>query len=66
MNDPCTCVRCTTPAYGVPGFDHCAACCYGSLIAEYDLDCPSGEHRELATYQWGLARRVDAFTGDTK
>lgn len=23
---------CTTPAYGVPGHPHCAACCYGTGI----------------------------------
>lgn len=22
--------KCATPGYGAPGFDHCAACCYGS------------------------------------
>ena len=24
---------CKTPAYGAPGYAHCAACCYGTLIA---------------------------------
>jgi hypothetical protein len=51
----CTCVPCTNPAYGVPGRDHCAACCYGSMIVEYDHDCPVAEHRRLAELQFGAA-----------
>ena len=49
----CICVPCTTPAYGAPGHDHCAACCAGTMIAEYDHACPVPEHRELAVAQWG-------------
>ena len=47
----CTCLPCLTPAYGVPGWDHCAACCYGTLIEEYDHNCPVTEHREMAERQ---------------
>lgn len=49
----CICAPCTTPAYGTPGFVHCAACCYGSLITEYDHACPVTDHREMAVAQWG-------------
>lgn len=48
----CTCVPCTTPAYGVPGRAHCAACCYGTLVEEYSFECPIPEHRELAARQF--------------
>lgn len=48
----CTCVPCTSPAGGVPGRSHCAACCYGSLIEEYDFNCPIEEHREWAKRQF--------------
>lgn len=47
----CTCVPCESPARGAPGLDHCAACCYGSLIEEYDHNCPVDEHRDLAERQ---------------
>lgn len=30
--------KCTTPGYGAPGYDHCAACCYGTLIAAGSMD----------------------------
>jgi len=56
----CTCVPCTTPAYGAPWLDHCAACCYGSLISEYDLECPVPEHQELARRQWGIPAPLEA------
>lgn len=49
----CTCVPCTSPGYGVPGHDHCAACCYGTLIEAYDYDCPIEAHREMAVRQFG-------------
>jgi hypothetical protein len=30
---------CRTPAYGVPGFAHCAACCYGTgLVITDEVD----------------------------
>lgn len=47
----CICVPCTTPAYGAPGYDHCAACCYGSLITEYDHACPVADHGKMAIVQ---------------
>lgn len=25
-------LRCLQPAYGIPGRDHCAACCYGTGV----------------------------------
>ncbi len=25
--------ECRSPGHGVPGKDHCAACCYGTMIA---------------------------------
>ncbi len=53
MNE-CICVPCTAPAYGAPGIDHCAACCAGTMIAEYDHACPIPGHRELAVAQWGV------------
>lgn len=49
----CTCIPCTTPAYGAPGHAHCAACCAGSLIADYDHYCPVPEHRRMAALQHG-------------
>lgn len=49
----CICTPCTNPARGAPGYDHCAACCYGSLIESYDHDCLVPEHREMAIRQWG-------------
>ena len=49
----CICVPCNTPAYGAVGFDHCAACCSGSLIAEYVHACPVSDHGEMAIAQWG-------------
>ncbi len=57
----CICIPCTTPAYGAPGFDHCAACCAGSMIAEYDHACPISEHRDLARAQWGTATPAQVF-----
>ena len=56
----CTCLRCTSPAFGAVGFDHCAACCAGSLIAEYDHDCPIPEHREWALIQFPPSMRLAA------
>ena len=53
MDSECTCGPCLIPARGVPGFDHCAACCYGTLIIDYDHDCPIPEHRDMAISQWG-------------
>ncbi len=53
MTCTCTCTLCTTPAYGAPGYDHCAACYSGSMIAEYDHACPIAEHQESAVAQWG-------------
>lgn len=55
----CTCAPCETPAYGAPGIAHCAACCYGTMIEEYDPDCPIDEHHMLALRQRGLT--VDRF-----
>lgn len=49
----CSCSPCTTPAYGAPGFAHCAACCSGTGIAEYDHLCVVPEHRSLAHRQFG-------------
>jgi hypothetical protein len=49
----CTCAPCTTPQYGAPGVAHCAACCSGSLIVEYDYACPVAEHRTMAERQFG-------------
>lgn len=49
----CTCIPCTSPAYGAPGYPHCAACCYNSLIEEYDHHCPIAEHRKMAIAQFG-------------
>lgn len=48
----CICVPCESPAYGAPGVAHCAACCMGTYIAEYNHDCPIEEHRELAHRQF--------------
>lgn len=48
----CLCWPCETPAYGVPGFAHCVACCYGSSIAEYNAMCYDAEHREMALKQF--------------
>ena len=56
VNKECGCVPCATPAYGAPGFDHCAACCSGSLIAEYVHDCPVADHAAMAFAQWGSQR----------
>lgn len=50
----CTCVPCTSPSYGHPSHPHCAACCGGSLIEEYDPKCPVEEHREWAKRQLGI------------
>lgn len=49
----CICWPCESPAYGAVGFDHCAACCYGSMIAEYNHDCPVSDHAEWAERQHG-------------
>lgn len=49
--DRCTCAPCESPARGAPGIDHCAACCYGSLIEDYDHNCPEPEHRRMAELQ---------------
>ena len=54
MMSECTCVPCESPAYGHPAFDHCAACCSGSLIEEYDHGCPLEEHRRMAALQFGV------------
>jgi hypothetical protein len=49
----CTCGECVAPAYGAPGLAHCAACCYGTGVAEYNPDCPIDTHRDWAAFQWG-------------
>lgn len=56
--DECTCAPCTSPAYGAPGYAHCAACCGGTGIDTYDHFCPIEDHREWAEKQNPLARRV--------
>lgn len=30
--------ECTSPAYGAPGHPHCAACCYGTMIAASSME----------------------------
>lgn len=57
IHNGCICRPCTTPAYGAPGYAHCAACCYGTGISEYNHHCPVYEHRELAHQQFPLERR---------
>lgn len=47
---------CTTPAYGVPGLAHCAACCYGTLIA---ATCQEDE--DLARAAAALVGAIDAY-----
>lgn len=54
----CICYPCESPAYGAPGFAHCAACCSGSLIESYHHDCPVEEHREMAHRQFPLDRLI--------
>ena len=49
----CTCTPCTTPIWGAPGIAHCAACCGGSYIVEYDPNCPIKEHQFWANKQFG-------------
>ncbi len=49
----CTCTPCESPANGAPGIAHCSACCWGSLIQDYDHGCPVAEHREMAVAQVG-------------
>ena len=49
----CTCTPCITPQHGAPGWTHCAACCGGSLIVDYDPGCPEVEHRVWARRQHG-------------
>jgi hypothetical protein len=49
----CTCAPCASPQYGAPGVAHCAACCAGSLIEEYDDQCPIAAHRDMAARQYG-------------
>ncbi len=49
----CSCVPCKSPANGAPGIAHCMACCAGSLIEEYDHECPVEDHREMAVAQFG-------------
>lgn len=53
----CTCYPCTTPGMGATayGLTHCAACCYGSMIEEYDPNCPVGDHAEWGRRQMGIA-----------
>lgn len=59
MTEPtCICKPCNSPAYGVPGYAHCAACCYGTLIEEYDHDCPIVEHREMAQRQFPIENLI--------
>lgn len=59
----CICVPCTNPGRGswpgAPGWPHCAACCYGSMVAEFDHDCPVGDHAETALLQWGPKSTVE-------
>ena len=49
----CTCTPCADPQYGAPGVAHCAACCMGTGVEEYDPACPDSEHREMAARQFG-------------
>lgn len=58
LDTECTCTPCESPAYGAPGYAHCAACCYGSLIEAYDHDCPVPKHREMAQRQFPLENRL--------
>lgn len=56
-DDGCICVPCTRPGRGswpgAPGWPHCAACCYGSLVEEYDHACPVDDHAQMAVLQHG-------------
>lgn len=54
----CTCHPCTTPAYGAPGYGHCAACCYGTGIDEYDPQCLVAEHADMGRRQFPEVVRV--------
>lgn len=48
-------MACTTPAYGAPGYEHCAACCAGTLIA---ATCQEDE--DLARAARALVAAIDA------
>lgn len=60
--DGCTCAPCERPAYGFPGIAHCAACCAGTGIEEYDHDCPIEAHRQMAVRQFGPADSTHSST----
>ena len=57
----CTCIPCTTPGMGHPAYEHCAACCAGSGIEEYDPLCPWGDHAEMGERQFGPVRTFSPF-----
>lgn len=54
MDGECTCVPCTSPEWGAPGVAHCAACCMGTGVEEFDPECPIDEHAQLGRRQFGL------------
>lgn len=51
----CTCTPCTDLQYGVTGLAHCAGCCMGTKVEEFDFACPDAEHREMARRQFGTS-----------
>lgn len=49
---------CRDPAYGAPGYDHCAACCYGT---GYVVTCPEDQQLvDTATAMTAAARQLRA------
>lgn len=50
----CICTPCRSPQWGAAGVAHCAACCAGSGIEEYDPACLVGDHAEMARKQWRI------------
>jgi hypothetical protein len=50
--DSCSCVPCERPSFDAPWIAHGPGCCSGSLIVEYDFQCPIPGHVQWAHRQF--------------
>lgn len=51
--EPCSCSPCRGRGNDGHGLSHCAECCFGTGVEEYDPGCPRLDHRAMAARQSG-------------
>lgn len=56
MTTKCTCKKCDEPNAG--DHSHCATCCYGALILEYNPTCYWDSHKELTIEAFNAKRKL--------